>query len=214
MSMTDRKTGRRLPKKEFANPFKGREDIELMLRVKRGDVEAFEKLYEQYKGPIGGFFYHLVWDQSLAEDFLQEVFLRLWKSAADYVPSGKFSTFLFQIAKNFWLNERMKRLREPRVSLDAPLEGKDEDYRLEVAGNIATPSTIMANAEMKANVQEAIEYMPEKQRITFVLSEFQGLKYEEISDILEVPLGTVKSRMAGAEKFLREKLKKFYSEYR
>jgi len=214
MTMTDRKTSRRLPKKEFTGPFKGGADVELMLRVRDGDVEAFEKIYEHYKGPIGGFFYHLVWDQSLAEDFLQEVFLRLWRSAPEYKPSGKFSTYLFQIAKNFWLNERMKRLREPRISLDAPVEGRDEEYRLEVAGNVATPSTIMANAEMKAHVQEAIEYMPEKQRVTFVLSEFQGLKYEEISEILEVPLGTVKSRMAGAERFLRAKLQKFYAEYR
>jgi RNA polymerase sigma-70 factor (ECF subfamily) len=212
--MTNRKTTRRLPKREFADPLKRGEDIDLMLRVKQGDVEAFEKIYEHYKGPIGSFFYHLVWDQSLAEDFLQEVFLRLWRSAAEYEPSGKFSTFLFQIAKNFWLNERMKRMREPRVSLDAPVAGRDEEYRLEVAGNISTPSTIMSDAELKAHVQEAVEYMPEKQRVTFVLSEFQGLKYEEISEILEVPVGTVKSRMVSAERFLRGKLAKFYEEYR
>lgn len=212
--MATRKTSRRLPKKEFGGATESARDIELMLRVKQGDIEAFERIYEHYKRPIGSFFYHLVWDQSLTEDFLQEVFLRLWRSAAEYEPSGKFSTYIFQIAKNFWLNERVKRMREPRVSLDAPVEGKDEEYRLEVAGNVATPSTIMANAEMKAHVQEAIEYMPEKQRVTFVLSEFQGLKYEEISEILEVPLGTVKSRMVSAERFLRGKLEKYYAEYR
>jgi RNA polymerase sigma-70 factor (ECF subfamily) len=84
---------------------------------------------------------------------------------------------------------------------------------MEVAGDTSTPSTLMSNAEMRARVQEAVEEMPEKQRFVFVLSEFQGLKYGEISEVLEVPVGTVKSRMASAEKFLRVKLEKFYADY-
>ena len=210
--MATRKQTRRLPKRKFSAD--ARRDIELMLRVKQGDMDAFERIYEAYKRPIGGFFYHLVWEQSLAEDFLQEVFLRLWRCAPDYQPTGKFSTFIFQIAKNFWLNERLKRMRGPKLSLDAPVRGKDDEYRMEVAGNTATPSTLLANAEMKARVQEAVERLPEKQRITFVLSEFQGMKYEDISEVLEVPVGTVKSRMVSAERFLREKLRKYYDEYR
>ncbi|RKY28820.1 MAG: hypothetical protein DRP79_01905 [Planctomycetota bacterium] len=210
--MATRKKTRRLPKKRLTTD--ARRDIELMLRVKQGDVNAFEQIYENYRGPIGGFFYHLVWDQALAEDFLQEVFLRLWRSAPDYRPTGKFSTFIFQIAKNFWLNERLKRMHNPRLSLDAPIRGEDGDYAREIAGDASTPSTLLANAEMKARVREAIEQLPEKQRVTFVLSEFQGMKYEEIGEVLEVPLGTVKSRMVSAERFLRGRLRKYYAEFR
>ncbi len=210
--MATRKKTRRLPKKRLTTD--ARRDIELMLRAKQGDVDAFERIYENYRGPIGGFFYHLVWDQALAEDFLQEVFLRLWRSAPDYRPTGKFSTFIFQIAKNFWLNERLKRMHNPRLSLDAPIRGKDGDYAGEIAGDASTPSTLLANAEMKARVQEAIEQLSEKQRVTFVLSEFQGMKYEEIGEVLEVPLGTVKSRMVSAERFLRGRLRKYYAEFR
>jgi RNA polymerase sigma-70 factor (ECF subfamily) len=210
--MATRKKTRRLPQKRLTTD--ARRDIELMLRAKQGDVDAFERIYENYRGPIGGFFYHLVWDQALAEDFLQEVFLRLWRSAPDYRPTGKFSTFIFQIAKNFWLNERLKRMHNPRLSLDAPIRGKDGDYAGEIAGDASTPSTLLANAEMKARVQEAIEQLSEKQRVTFVLSEFQGMKYEEIGEVLEVPLGTVKSRMASAERSLRGRLEKYYAEFR
>jgi RNA polymerase sigma-70 factor (ECF subfamily) len=196
-------------KKQFASD-PGR-DSELMLRVKGGDIEAFEAIYEAYKASLAAFFYHLVWDRSRTEDYIQEVFLRLWKSAGGYQPTGRFSTFLFQIAKNFWLNEREKLKHDPaRLSLDATIAGDDGSrFSSQPPSPQATPSTIVARAELKARVQEALESLHEKQRLVFVMSEFQGLKYHEIAEVLDIPIGTVKSRMVQAEKNLRDKLSRF-----
>ena len=186
-------------------------DEKLMLKVKEGDLAAFEAIFESYKGPLGRFFYHLVWDAGLTEDYIQEVFIRLWKGAPEYEPSGKFSTYLFQIAKNFWFNEHKRLKRKPRRhSLDVPMCDDGETGAAQVMADDPTPSTMMANAEMKARIQDALEMLPEKQRLVFVMCEYQGLKYHEIAEVLEIPLGTVKSRMSGAEKILRGKLREHY----
>ena len=183
-------------------------DEKLMLKVKEGDLAAFESIFEAYKGPLGRFFYHLVWDPSLSEDYIQEVFIRLWKGASNYEACGKFSTYLFQIAKNFWINEHKRLKRGPkRYSLDMPIGDDGATRSSQIMSDEATPSTMMANAEMKARIQDALEMLPTKQRLVFVMSEYQGLKYHEIADVLEIPLGTVKSRMSGAEKTLRGKLR-------
>ncbi len=199
-------------KRFISNPSR---DEKLMLRVGQGDLDAFEEIYNAYKGSLGAFFYHLVWDRTLTEDYIQEVFLKLWKSAATYKPTARFSTFLFQIAKNFWFNECKRLKRAPaQYSLDVSGGGGDGSFASAVPAPDPTPSTMMARAEIKARIQDALGALPEKQRLAFVMSEFQGLKYHEIAEVLDVPIGTVKSRMAGAEKCLRKKLKCYEQEHR
>ncbi len=198
-------------KRFISNPSR---DEKLMLRVGQGDLDAFEEIYNAYKGSLGAFFYHLVWDRTLTEDYIQEVFLKLWKSAATYKPTAKFSTFLFQIAKNFWFSERRKLKRSSAYSLDASAGGGDDSFASAVMAPDPTPSTMMARAEIKAQIQDALEGLSDKQRVAFVMSEFQGLKYHEIAEVLDVPIGTVKSRMASAEKCLRKKLKRYEQEHR
>jgi RNA polymerase sigma-70 factor (ECF subfamily) len=85
-----------------------RSDSELMELVKSGDYCAFDELYIRYSGPIRRFLFQMTWDQDTAEDYLQETFLKLYRARRRYAPSGKFSTFIFQIAKNHYLSERRK----------------------------------------------------------------------------------------------------------
>jgi RNA polymerase sigma-70 factor (ECF subfamily) len=89
-------------------------DIELMLRVQEGDVAAFQQLVTRYRDPLRRFFASLLADRSQADDFAQETFLRLWLARDRYEPSGKFSTYLFQIGRRYWLNQRRK--IRPQVS--------------------------------------------------------------------------------------------------
>lgn len=94
-------------------------DDELMRRVQAQDAAAFEELYRRYARPLQSFFYRMAWDAGLSEDWMQEVFVKLWRSAAQYQGTGKFSTYLFQIARNHWLNAQDKVARRPReVSLE------------------------------------------------------------------------------------------------
>src|SRR5688572_19202669 len=96
-------------------------DAELMLRVKRGDLAAFEFLVEKYKQPVINLIYRTVHDLTEAEDLAQNVFVQVYKSAGRYEASAKFSTWLFTIARNLSLNEIRRRSRHPADSMDAAM---------------------------------------------------------------------------------------------
>lgn len=183
-------------------------DAALMARVQSGDREAFEELYGHYAKPLARFLYHLSWDAPTVEEGVQEVFLRLWRGAKNWRPTGKFSTYLFQIAKNWWINERVRRSRRIRP---VPLP-ENEAAGAEYAGpsGDASPEEAARRAEAAAHVRRAVADLPEKLHVTFVLSEYEGMKYAEIAEVLDIPVGTVKSRMAAAEKALRRRLERLF----
>lgn len=186
------------------------QDISLMLQIKEDNLEAFEELYNKYRRPIANFFFRLGCDREISEDYTQEVFIRLWRARKGYRPRAKLTTYLFQIAKNYWLNQKDKLRRRPylyhieyRASDQAPslIEGL-QDAKL-------SPQEHALETELQRQIQAAIAALPEKQRLVFVLSEIQGFKYREIAEILEIPIGTVKSRMVIAESKLRDKLRAY-----
>ncbi len=184
------------------------DDVELMLQVKEDNLSAFEKLYLRYQQPLANFFYRLGSSSDIAEDYVQEVFLRLWRCRSTYSPSAKFTTFLFQIAKNYWLNESDKKKRRP--STHSISSSEEEIVQMEIPAETKTPQEQIITEELQTKVQEAIQSLDEKHRIVFILSEVQGMKYREIAEILEIPIGTVKSRMTLAEQKLRAKLKPYF----
>jgi RNA polymerase sigma-70 factor (ECF subfamily) len=174
-------------------------DIELMLQVREDDVAAFQQLVTRYRDPLRRFFASLLADRSQADDFVQETFLRLWLAHGRYEPTGKFSTYLFQIGKRYWLNQRRK-LR-PEVS-DA-----DIDAGLIVrALSHLQPEMLLMQEYRAARIRRAIAALPPHYRVVFELSHFDDLKYAEIGQRLGIPVGTVKSRMAEAVRRLRQAL--------
>lgn len=184
-------------------------DIELMLQVKDDQVAAFETLYHRYQKPLANFFFRMGCTGINLEDGVQEVFMRLWRSRKNYIPVSKFTTFLFEIAKNYWINELDKIGRRPNLH---SIYGVDEDNNpwCDPPSSEKIPPELLQQNELQDKIQEAISSLKEKYRIVFVLSEIQGFKYKDIADILGIPLGTVKSRMAFAERLLREKLHKYW----
>jgi RNA polymerase sigma-70 factor (ECF subfamily) len=186
-----------------------REAVDLMLKAGQGDLEAFEGLHRRFGRPVLNFFFRLTWDRQLSEDMTQEVFVKLWKAAPRYRPTARFTTFLFQIAKNHWLNELDRRRRRPAPqSLEAAPEGRPS-ARDNVAWNGRDPSDCAQDGEVRARLREALEAMSPKLRDVYVLAEIRGLKYREIAEELGIPVGTVKSRMHHAEKALRAFLTRF-----
>jgi RNA polymerase sigma-70 factor (ECF subfamily) len=167
-------------------------ETELMLRVKAGDRAAFEELYALYRKPLANFLYRLCWNRTLAEDLLQETFLRLWRAAPGYEPAARVSTYVFKIAHNLHLNEAAR--RREKLLEDADPELRDD------------PSADLHRREVQKAVRKAIESLPEGERECLLLSEDQGFKYAEIAEILDIPVGTVKSRMFSAVARLREAL--------
>lgn len=188
-----------------------RDDQELMARVQAGDVRAFELLYARYSHPLLNFFHRMCFDRAASEDYLQETFLRVWRARASYRPIGKVSTWLFEIAKNFWFNEREKIRRRPFASGTGGEEAQAQLSLLPDAGDLA-PSDAARAKEIGEAVGRAVAELSEKLRATFVLARYQQLPYAEIAAILDIPVGTVKSRVALAERLLRARLSSYLEE--
>ena len=168
-------------------------ETELMLRVKAGDRAAFEEIFRLYQKPLANYLYRLSGNQARAEDLLQDAFLRLWKAAPNYEPSAKVSTYIFRIAHNLFLNEAARRREKALETLEAETR--------------SDPASDMNRRELQSAVQKAVEALPEGEREVLLLSEYNGFNYAEISEILGIPVGTVKSRMFSAVQRLKESLK-------
>ncbi|OHB71681.1 MAG: hypothetical protein A2V70_19960 [Planctomycetes bacterium RBG_13_63_9] len=166
--------------------------------VQKQDVSAFEELFQRYEGRIFSFFWRLSPNRQEAEDGTQETFLRLWKARARYEPEGKFSTYLFQIAKNHFLHERQKRGRR----MDSQ-QVSDETAEPASAERVDGP---MLAGEVRVAVTEAVGRLPESLRLAYVLTEQEGMSYKQTAEILECPVGTVSSRKVEAVRKLRELL--------
>ena len=176
-----------------------RSDIELMLRVRDGDVAAFRELLGRYREPLRRFFAAVLADRSQADDFVQETFLRLWLARGRYQPTGRFAGYLFRIGRHYWLNQR-KKFRPELGDLPA-------DDPLQVAPlELTQPESLLLERLRRERVCRAISALPEHYRAVFELSHVEGLKYREIGERLGIPTGTVKSRMAEAVRRLRQAL--------
>jgi RNA polymerase sigma-70 factor (ECF subfamily) len=186
-------------------------DSELMERYRDGDEEAFGQLVNRFQRPLINFFFRLTWDRFLSEDYAQEVFARLVRYRGSYRRTAKFTTYMFRIAKNYWIDRYRENKGSPDVaSLDAPMGGdggRALHLRDTVAADGPTPEQVVRNEEIRTRIKAAVARLPSEQRLVFVLAENQGLKYTDIAEVMEIPVGTVKSRMHAAMRRLRELLK-------
>ena len=165
------------------------DDADLLAAVKRGEEAAFTCLVVRHQRSLINFFFHLSWDRAMAEDCAQEVFLRLYSHRETYQPQARFTTFLFRIARNLWIDRvRSAAVHGKPASLDGLLQDR-------VASPAPGPVEILTRRETGAALKRALEKLSEEQRAVVLLGEIQGLKYEEVGAILEIPVGTVKSRM-------------------
>jgi RNA polymerase sigma-70 factor (ECF subfamily) len=181
-----------------------------MLDVKAGDEQSFGLLLQRYRTPLVNFLYRMVRSREQAEDLAQEVFIRVYRAREEYVPSAKFTTWLFRIATNLALNSlRDHRHQKLEISMDAPVtadaEGGDEKP-FEVADKHPTIEQEMVEEDRKKMIRHAIEKLPEKQRAAVLLHKYQELDYAEIAKILSVSESALKSLLFRAYETLRVEL--------
>lgn len=174
--------------------------------VKNGDTAAFEKLIEAHQARVIGTVSKMLGDGSDAEDIAQQVFIRVWNSAARYEPSAKFTTWLFTIARNLVFNESRRRKRHPVATLET--EEDDRGFQRHDT-DAKSPSALFLENEMQAAIQAAIDGLPEVQRMAVVLRRYQDVSYEEIAEVLNLSVPAVKSVLFRARTELREKLKDY-----
>jgi RNA polymerase sigma-70 factor (ECF subfamily) len=175
-----------------------------MLAFQEGDSEAFGALYERHARMLINFFHKMCYDRALAEDLTQETFLRLLRYRGRYQPTATFKTFLFTVARNLWIDRYRSQKAAPRT-VSTELRVREEGATLGDLVEAREEATVkrLADREAADLVRAALQDLPDGQRMVFVLAEAQGLKYREISEVLEIPVGTVKSRMNAAVSRLR-----------
>jgi RNA polymerase sigma-70 factor (ECF subfamily) len=185
-------------------------DAALMLRVKRGDLAAFEELVEKYKQPVVNLIFQTLHDLTEAEDLAQNVFVQVYKSAPRYEVTAKFSTWLFTIARNLSLNEIRRRSRHPADSLEATLHPNDEQPARQFEDvKCFTPGETVLQGELEEKIQEALQELPENQRTAILLCRNEDLAYEDIAKVLGTTLSATKSLIHRGRETLKQKLKPY-----
>lgn len=180
-----------------------------MLRVKEGSHEAFEQLLKKHQQAVIGTVTKMLGSHSDSEDIAQQVFIRLWKAAPNYEVKAKFTTFLYTITRHLVFNESRRRAKHKNQSL----EQHEEDSHLSlVADPSPTPNKEILHQELRTSIDQAIQSLPEKQRLAVVLRRYENLSYEEIAEILDLSISAVKSQLFRARTTLREQLVTYLSE--
>ena len=194
-----------LKEKPTTRQASGPSDEELIARFQQGDAYAYDLLVKRYKEPLMNYIYRFVGDRNDAEDILQETFLRLYKNKHYYREIARFSTWIYTIAGNLAKTELRKRKRRQFFSINNYMS-TDKDY--ELPDKNITPDKYTDSAITDTEIQKAINRLSPKFRQVILLRDIQGFSYEEIANIVNIPLGTVKSRVNRARLRLQQDLKK------
>ncbi len=185
-------------------------DEALMSAYRAGDVRAFERLVARHEKPIWNFLRRSVRDAAAAEDLLQEVFLRVVKSAEDWKGTAKFSTWLYTIARNLCVDQARRAVHRRADSLDGPAHASDPDATAALHERIPSPDApadaLVADRQAKTRIDRAIAALPDEQREVFLMREVMDMPFAEIAAAVGASEPTVKSRMRYALEKLRAAL--------
>ncbi|MCA8975937.1 MAG: RNA polymerase sigma factor [Planctomycetes bacterium] len=183
-------------------------EIDYLARYREGDKQAFRQLVDLYRDRIVQFFFRLCWDRDRAEDLAQDLFLKLLLGCKRYRPEGKMVTFVYRVATNLWIDHYRAMRPRPRFhSIDQVLlPGGETGRSFDHAGHEPTPAEKLSDNEERDALRSALESLTEPHRLVFELAVYQERPYAEISDLLGIPVGTVKSRMHNAVQALKQML--------
>lgn len=180
--------------------------VSLMLKVKEGNVAAFEELVEIHQTAVVGTVAKMLGSPNDAEDIAQQVFIRIWKSAKRYEPQAKFTTWMFTITRNLVFNEVRRRQRKPTVSVE---EREEESHKTVEDEQSSRPDDEVLQNELEKAVDDAIQQLPEKQRMAVVLRRYEEMPYEDIGKVLKMSVPAVKSLLFRARTQLKQSLDKY-----
>ena len=182
-------------------------ETDLLAQYRDGDADAFRELVDTYRGRMLQFFYRLCWDRDRAEDLCQELFIKLIVGSKRYRPEGRMSTFVYRVATNLWIDHyRAQRPRPRMYSYDQAVRPDGDGAPRQFAGEDVAPTESLIEGEEREAMRHALERLTEPHRLVFELAVYQERPYSEISDLLGIPVGTVKSRMHNAVHSLKQML--------
>ena len=187
----------------------GDSDARLVEKTLAGDQKAFELLVIKYERRIQRLIGRMVRDVDLVEDIAQETFIRAYRALAQFRGEAQFYTWLYRIAVNTAKKFLMDLKRNPTVSENS-FKSADDDETSRVENELTSPETpeaVLASKEIAEMVTSAMDALPEELRQAITLREIEGLSYEEIADVMNCPIGTVRSRIFRAREAISQKIR-------
>jgi RNA polymerase sigma factor (sigma-70 family) len=185
---------------------KRQEDRRLIDLALQGNEKAYEALLNRYRNLVYSIMFKMVRNAQEAEDLTQEAFMKAFNSLETFNEEFAFSTWLMKIASNNCIDFLRKR-KLKTYSIHEPIQYKDEKIEIDIPDQGPTPERSLLQVERKGMIEEAINELPERYRYVIILRHKEEKSYEEISDILNLPLGTVKAQIFRAREILNRKLK-------
>jgi RNA polymerase sigma-70 factor (ECF subfamily) len=183
-------------------------DHELVAAARNGDEDAFAEIISRYKNPITNFLYRFLNDYEEAVDLAQETFVRVYFALERYHTDFAFSTYIYRIATNLAISEIRKRKRRTLLSLTGLFQNSEDNAsEFQPPDMRSLQDADLEEDELSHTIAKAIETLPPKYRLPVVLRDVEGKSYEEVAAILELGLGTTKSRISRGRGLLKEKLK-------
>ncbi len=185
-------------------------DLALVQRTLAGEQRAYELLVVKYQRRIERLVGRMVRDTDLVQDIAQETFIRAYRALGQFRGDAQFYTWLYRIAVNTAKKALVDLRRDPLVSENALRGADDEDETSSVENELTsaeTPETVLAAKEIAAAVNQAMEALPEELRQAVTLREIEGLSYEEIAQVMDCPIGTVRSRIFRAREAISARVK-------
>jgi len=169
-------------------------ESEVIARAQGGDVEAFGRIYHAYAGRVHALCWRIAGNPQRAEDLTQEVFVRAWRNLHAFQGRSRFFTWLYRIAVNTAKNYLESQGRRPPGS-DMEIEGAELIESGDGLRDQATPERQMLTNEIASTVHRVLEHLPPDLRTAITLREIEGMSYEEIAEVMDCPIGTVRSRI-------------------
>ncbi len=186
-------------------------DEELILEFQRnGTIKAYEILVQRYKNPLINYVFRFLGDYETCVDIVQETMIKVYRYKDSYSSIAKFSTWIYTIAGNLARTEYQRRKRRKIFSINSYGDEKDETY--EIPDESFNPERITDSGIKEKIIQDALEKISKAYREVVILRDIQDLSYEEISEITNLPVGTVKSRINRGRAQLQKLLKDIYKE--
>lgn len=186
-------------------------DHALIEATKNGDESAFAVIIGRYRNPITNYLYRFLNDYEEAVDLAQETFVRVYFAIDRYHTDYAFSTYIYRIATNLAISEIRKRKRRTILSLTGLFQADaEDDTEFQPTDSRSLPDKDLIDDERERVIARAIATLPPKYRVPVILRDVEGRTYEEIAGILELGLGTTKSRISRARALLKEKLRNYF----